>query len=432
MRRVSDEGAYADRAFSAEADRAGLEGRDRAFAQRLAYGAVQSRATLDYLLTALSSRPAAAIDPPLRDALHAGLYQLLFMDGVPDHAAVEQTVELAKDERGGGHRFANAVMRRAAREAADLLALLTDDTPAETAIRHSHPEWIVRMWWDLLGREETLALVERDNVPAENAVRANELRVTAGELAEALGETGVRTRPAGGLPEGLVLEDSLDVRNSAQFRAGLLMPQSRGSMLVSRLLAPGPGDTVLDLCAAPGAKTTHIAALVRGEGKIVAVERNAQRAQQLRRNCERMGASVVDVIQADAAVDPPPGEFDRVLVDAPCSSLGTLQSRPDARWRRGPETIAELAFAQAALLRSGAAHVRPGGTLVYSTCTICPQENEQVVDAFIAEQGDFAADDLSAEQPELAHPHEPRYLQILPHRHRTDGFFIARLARAGA
>src|SRR5687767_14327719 len=173
LQRTFQEGASADRAFRAEATRAGLDGRDRAFAQRLAYGAIQNRATLDYVATSLSARAAEAIDPPIMNALRLGIYQLALMDGVPDHAAVGETVDLAKRYGRGGHRFVNAVMRRAAREAGDLIAELTDDTPAEAAVRHSHPEWLVRMWWDALGAEQTVALLERDNGPAENALRIN-------------------------------------------------------------------------------------------------------------------------------------------------------------------------------------------------------------------------------------------------------------------
>src|SRR5688500_14400713 len=250
LQRTFGESAYADRAFRAEAERAGLDPRDRAFAQRLAYGAIQNRATLDYVITSLSSRPPGAIEAPLLNALRLGIYQVALMDGVADHAAVGETVELAKENGHGGHRFVNAVMRRAAREAGDLIAELTDDTPAEAAVRHSHPEWIVRMWWDALGQEQTVALLERDNGPAENSLRANELLVTAGEVAEELAEQGVETRPATDLPEGLVLTGQFDVHGSKLFRAGAVMPQSRASMLVARALGPQAGDRVLDMCAA--------------------------------------------------------------------------------------------------------------------------------------------------------------------------------------
>jgi 16S rRNA (cytosine967-C5)-methyltransferase len=431
LRRVSEDGAFADRAFTAEAERYELSARDRAFAQQLVYGTVQRRATLDYVLTALSARPVEALDPPLLDTLRLGLFQLLYLGSVPDHAAVEQTVELAKLERGGGHRFANAVMRRATREAQGLVAELTGDSPADAAVLHSHPEWLVRLWWDALGRVDTLKLLERDNETPESAVRANELVITRDELQEVLLELEVQSRPADGLPEGLVLDTPFDVHGSLLFEAGALTPQSRASMLVARVLAPRPGETVLDLCAAPGAKSTHIAALMRGRGRLVAVERNPGRCDALQANCRRMGAHWVDVRCEDAAkfVGDHEGGYDRVLLDPPCSDLGTLQSRPDARWRKQPDQMRDLSRTQEELLGSAAAHVRPGGTLVYSTCTISPSENEDQVHNFLAKHPEFEADDLTVELPEFRHPRTPRFLQLLPHVHGTDGFFIARLRR---
>ena len=433
VRRVFDDSAYADRAFAAEADRAGLDSRDRAFAQHLAYGTVQRRDELDYVLGALTDRPLGTLDAPLRDALRMGVHQLLHMDSVPDHAAVEQTVELAKVDRGGGARLANAVMRRASREARDLVGQLTPDTPGDAAVLHSHPEWIVRLWWEVLGPDATLELLAADNRPAETAVRVNEIVASVEEVRAALGEEGVGIRPAPGLPEGLLLDDGYDVARSPLFRRGALTPQSRASMLVGRLLAPQPGEQVLDMCAAPGAKTTHIAAMMRGEGTLVALERHAGRARELEKNLARMRADWVRVVRADATdAGDHGGPFDRVLVDAPCSGLGTLRGRPDSRWRRNPEQVTELARSQSALLDAAAPRVRPGGTLVYSTCTISPEENEQQVERFLARHQDFAPDDLGAELPALRHESDPRSLLLLPHRDGTDGFFISRMTRAAA
>jgi 16S rRNA (cytosine967-C5)-methyltransferase len=414
LQRTFGEDAYADRVFRAEADRVGLDARDRAFAQRLAYGAIQNKATLDYVVTALSSRPAETIELPLLNALRLGVYQVALLDGVPDHAAVGQTVELAKDNGHGGHRLVNAVMRRATREAGDLIAQLSDYSPAEAAVRHSHPDWVVRTWWDALGPEETVALLERDNAPAESAIRVNELLVTTAEVSEELATHGVESQVAEGLPEGLVLTGQYDVHGSRLFREGAVMPQSRASMLVARTLDPQRGDRILDMCAAPGAKATHLAALMRNEGEVVAVERHGGRAKALAENCERLGATCISVREADALdVD---GEFDRVLLDAPCSDLGTLQSRPDLRWKKDENTVARLVPEQERLLDVAAERVRPGGALVYSTCTISPDENERQADRFLERHADFQDEDR---------------IQLMPHRHGTDGFFIARMSRSG-
>jgi 16S rRNA (cytosine967-C5)-methyltransferase len=226
----------------------------------------------------------------------------------------------------------------------------------------------------------------------------------------------VPVRPAPDLPEGLVLCGPFDVEGSEEWRAGAVMPQSRGSMAVARELAPQAGERVLDLCAAPGAKTTHIAALLGDRGEVVAVERHGGRAAALERTCARMHVGCVRVEVADAAAWKASQPFDRVLVDPPCSGLGTLQSRPDIRWRGSPAQIAELAEVQRRILDAGAAATAPGGVLVYSVCTISRAEGDELIDAFLAGNHEFA---------------EEHRIQLLPHRDGTDGFFIARLRRDG-
>jgi 16S rRNA (cytosine967-C5)-methyltransferase len=282
------------------------------------------------------------------------------------------------------------------------------------------------MWWEELGPEWATGLLRRVNEPAESALRVNTLASDRETVVAAL---PVAAHAAANLPEGLVLEGRFDAHGSELFRQGAITPQSRASMLVARVLDPRPGERVLDLCAAPGAKTTHLAALMGGRGEIVAVERHAGRAAALRKTCQRMRAGVVRVEVADAARRRS-GEFDRVLVDPPCSGLGTLQSRPDLRWRASPGSIDELATLQGRILAAAGAATAAGGTLVYSVCTISAAEGEEVVARFTSEHPEFVVEDLQASFPEWRHPRAGSYLQLLPSRDGTDGFFIARLRRA--
>jgi 16S rRNA (cytosine967-C5)-methyltransferase len=411
LRRVFEDGAYADRALRGEAKE--LDARDRALAMRLVYGAVQRKGTLDFLIERLAERPVARLDARLLAALRLGLYELLYLGGAPDHAVVADGVELAKGGARGGHGLVNAVLRRGAREGGGLLAELGDETPAQAAVKHSHPEWIARLWWDQLGASDARALMAYDNEPGELALRANTLLTDAATLA---GELPVPTHTDPDLPEALVLEGPFDAHDSPAWRAGAFLAQSRGAMRVARVLDPRPGERVLDLCAAPGGKSTHLAALMGGEGEVVAVERYARRAGMLARTAQRLHATNVRVEVADAAVERPEGAaFDRVLADPPCSGLGTLQARADLRWRVEPEHVREMTHTQAAILAAGAAAVRPGGVLVYSTCTISATENESQIAAFLDTHRDFSSDEL---------------MTTLPHRDHTAGFFIARLHRS--
>jgi 16S rRNA (cytosine967-C5)-methyltransferase len=430
LRRVFERGAYADRAFLAEAG--SLDPRDRALAMRLTYGAVQRAGTLDHLIVRLSERSVDALDAPLLAALRLGLYELLYGGGAPDYAVVSDAVELAKAHSRHGHGLVNAVLRRAIREGPDaLLATLSEATPEDAAVKHSHPEWIARLWWEQLGADQARALMACDNEPLEVALRANTLLTDAPTLAGQLPVSG-HLDPA--IPEAVVLGEPFDAHGSPLWQQGAFHPQSRAAMLAAHALAPCPDERVLDLCAAPGGKSTHIAALMRGRGEVLAVERNQRRAGDLARTAQRLHAANVRVELADAEHWSGPsghGEraaFDRVLVDPPCSGLGTLQARADLRWRVTPDSIEELSHVQARILACGARAVRPGGVLVYSTCTISPTENERLIAAFLDSHRDFTLDGPGTLGPHGLDGRGP--LLTLPHRDHTAGFFIARLRRS--
>jgi 16S rRNA (cytosine967-C5)-methyltransferase len=432
LRAVAERGAYADEALQAHAR--ALDARDRALAMRLAYGAVQRQATLDLEIGRLSDRPPERLDAPLLAALRLGLYELLYMDMAPDYAVVADAVALAKEGARAGHGLVNAVLRRAIREDAGArLRALPDGTPEEAALKHSHPAWIARLWWQQLGADAARALMAADNEPGELALRANTLVTDAAALADALPVPSHRD-PA--IPEALVLEGPFAAHSSPLWRDGAFIAQSRAAMLVGHALAPRPGERVLDLCAAPGGKASHLAALMEASGEVVAVERDRRRAGVLARTVERLRAANVRVEVADAERPLPSGApFDRVLVDPPCSGLGTLQARPDLRWRVTAEKLPEMARAQAAILAAGAGALRPGGVLVYSTCTISSTENERLIAAFLDSNRDFRIEQPAARLSERATsggpsgPQREGFLLTLPHRDHTAGFFIARLRR---
>ncbi|HSB39477.1 MAG TPA: transcription antitermination factor NusB [Gaiellaceae bacterium] len=400
--RVFEDDAYADRALRAAAW--GLDARERALAQRLAYGAVQRMRTLDHGIERLGKRPVAKLDPPVRAALRLGAYQLAFTE-VAAHAAVNESVELVRAaglERAV--KFANAVLRRLALGLRELVESLPQGTPHEAALRHSYPDWVAEVWWRDLGRDEALALMRAQNEPPETVVRVNALRrgPVAGE-------------PDAEIPGALRVErvDECDLA------AGLVWPQSRGSQLAGLAVGARDGERILDLCAAPGGKTTQLS---EQAAEVVAVEKHEGRARELEGNCRRLGAKNVRVLHADALELPDGlGVFDRVLVDAPCSGLGVLANRPDLRWRARP-----LPDLQRGLLRAAAERVRPGGTITYAVCTINAGENEAVVDT-----SGLEPEPLGQEWPQFAHRRRPEFLLTLPHRDRTSGFFVARLRRSG-
>ena len=392
MLRVFEEGAYADRAFTAAAAR--LDARDLALAQELAYGTVRRMRTLDHAIEALGRRPLRKLDPPVRASLRLGAYQLGFTS-IAQHAAVNEAVELVRAARlERAVAFTNAVMRRLAGGLRDLLDELPEGGPEEAALKHSYPDWVTSVFWRDWGRDEALALMRAQNEPPETVVR-----LVRGEID---GE------PAG-LP-GAYRVARVDEQALAE---GRLWPQSLGSQLAGLAVGSREGERTLDLCAAPGGKATQLA------GEVAAVELHEGRARELEANARRLGAANVRVVHADALALPPELDgFDRALVDAPCSGLGVLAARPDLRWRARP-----LPDLQLGLLRAASERTKPGGVIVYAVCTLNADENEAVID----ESGMEVDATLADEWPEYRHPKRAEFLLTMPHRHRTSGFFVARL-----
>jgi len=403
VRRVFEDEAYADRALRTAA--AGLDERDRALARQLAYGTVQRARTLDHAIETVGRRPVRRLDAPVRAALRLGAFQLAYLDGVPRYAAVNESVELVRRARlERAVSFTNAVLRRLADEGRAHVESLPDASWQEAALRHSYPDWIAETWWRDLGADEARALMRAQNEAAPVVVR-----LVRGEI--------------DGVPEpevpGAWRVERVDQTAVGE---GRIWPQSAGSQLAGLAVGSVDGERILDLCAAPGGKTT----MLRGE--VVAVEVNEARARELEENAARVGAGNVTVVNADGRELPAElTGFDRALVDAPCSGLGVLASRPDLRWRAQP--LPEL---QLELLLAAAERVRDGGTVTYSVCTVNADEAESVVDAAVAGGGLAVDATLADEWPRFRHVRRPEFLQTLPHIHETSGFFVARLHRIGA
>lgn len=435
--RTVDDRAWADRVFDIESGRADLDPRERSFAQHLSFGTVRHLRTLDHVVCAAANRPATKIDAAVMHALRLGTFQLLFSDGVPARAAIDQSVEQVRSvagERAVG--FANGVLRTVQRTGMAVLERLDPSDPSDLGVLLSYPDWIIGAMGDAHGDDGIAALAaqNRSDGVGSGSIRINTLHADAARADAIAASLGVELAH---VPDPFTIAVG-DARVSQGSTAalqplvdgGLLMAQSLASMLVVVALAPKPGERILDMCAAPGSKTTQIAAAMGNDGSIVACELHEHRARSLQERLDRAGVTCARVVVGDATtVDLPADGFDRVLVDAPCSGLGVLSRHPDARWRDRAERPNELPALQGRLLQRAATLVRPGGVVVYSTCTLLPPENEGVVDRAVREFG-LMPDPLPGTLPRrLRIPGSHHMARTLPQRDGTDGFFIARLRR---
>lgn len=402
-------------------DKAGLSSVDRGLVEELCFGVVRWESALDWLIGRLTEGRRQR--PWMHLLLRLGLYQVLWLDRIPDHAAVHETVAVAKQlglqaEAG----FLNAVLRRAVRERAGLRQALAELKQQQPALAYSHPDWLCARWQQRFGPAVLRQLLEWNNRPPPNYARLNTLRTDAATLAAVWRKEKVRARPCSfpWLPDGLVfeLQKYPPLATLPSFQQGFFYVQDPSTLLAALELAPQPGERVLDLCAAPGGKATFLAQLMRNQGRIEARDIHAGRLKLLRDNCQRLGASCVEpvLVSAQSTQAAPQPTFDRVLVDAPCSNTGVLRRRVDLRWRLQPAELNRLQQLQLALLRQAATELKPGGVLVYSTCSLEPEENQQVVEAFLGEHPGWQLE---------------KETELLPFTHQVDGAYVARLRAPG-
>ena len=428
LQKVHVEGAYANVVLVETLREVQLSERDRRFLTELVYGVTKAGASLDYMIGRYVADLRKA-QPAIRELLRLGFYQIFCMDRVPPSAACNTAVELAKKHgRRGAESFVNGVLRAALREPER--AAFPDGRDARSlALRTWHPQWMVERWIRTYGYERTEELCRCNNTSAPLSMRVNTLRTNRDALMEQLAAAGAQVRASAWVPDGIVLDAHGALDELAALREGLAQVQDESSMLVAHILGAEPGMTVIDACAAPGGKTTHIAQRMENRGRILAFDIYEEKIRRIERNAKRLGISIIEAHLSDAceigAVYA--GQADRVLVDAPCSGLGVLRRKPDARWKKSARDAKTLPLLQHAILESAAQTVKKGGVLVYSTCTMEECENAAVVNAFLETHTDFALEETGRFLP--VQKTAERMVQIMPEADGPDGFFIARMRR---
>jgi len=429
LQAVHEQGAYANVALVQELRKNRLPDVDRRFVTELVYGAVKAGDTLDWILCRYASRPLKKIPSMVREILRLGIYQIFFMDKVPPSAACNESVELAKKySHGGTAKFVNAVLRTAAREP-QRAEFPEGRDGACLALSSCHPLWLVKRWIHAFGYEEAKALCAFDNSQPPLSLRANTLKTSRDGLMEKLRAEGVEVLPSSWAPEGVLCRSHGSLDDLAALRQGFCQAQDESSMLVAHVLAPRPGEFIIDACSAPGGKAAHMAAIMENRGRILACDIYGHKLRRIEENASRLGIRILGTRLMDARElgNEYAGKADRVLVDAPCSGLGVLRRRPDARWRKEPGLLEELPILQLAILEGAAEALKPGGVLVYSTCTIGAEENQQVVERFLETHREFRLENAGALLPAGKRPE--KMLQLYPQRDGTDGFFIACMSR---
>jgi 16S rRNA (cytosine967-C5)-methyltransferase len=450
LRDIHKQSAFTDIALDRVLRNTSLNSADRRLATELVYGTVRRQRTLDAIIDQLGKKKAHQQPPEFRTILHIGLYQLRYQQRIPASAAVNTTVELAKANGFKGLAgVANGLLRQYERLAKPIAisdaSIATEQQypqlndplqlPAEPVSRlgvlHSFPDWIIKMWVEQLGIEEAEQLCAWFNQTPTIDLRVNPLQVSREEVETAMQSVEINIQRVPQLPQALrVIGGTGTIQQLPGFNQGWWTVQDSSAQLVSYLLNPQPNEVIIDACAAPGGKTTHIAELMGDIGTIWACDTKASRLKKVQENAQRLKLQSIQVWVGDSRnFSQFSHNSDRVLLDAPCSGLGTLHRRPDIRWRVTPETVKELSVLQGELLEQAATWVKPDGVLVYATCTLHPQENEQVIQAFLARHSDWHIEPPSPDSPLGVFSSPQGWIKVWPHRHQMDGFFMVRLKR---
>ncbi|SFL87337.1 16S rRNA (cytosine(967)-C(5))-methyltransferase RsmB [Pelosinus propionicus] len=428
---VTSNHAYANIALVRELNRHKISDQDRRFITELVYGTIKAGETLDWMIGHYVTRSLNKVAPVILNILRMGMYQIFFLSKVPVSAACNQAVELTKKYgHTGTVKFVNAVLRNAGRGPEKVIYPDREkDIVKFLALKYFHPQWMVGRWVKRLGADAAEELCQINNVTPALSLRTNTLKNTREELLDVLNQEGVSAEASVWTPEGIVCHSYPALSTLKSLRDGLFQIQDESSMLVAHVLAPKPGEFIIDACGAPGGKSTHIATLMENKGRVLSTDVYEHKLVLTKENAQRLGLTIIDVQSLDATTlgDHYTRQADKVLVDAPCSGLGVLRRKADSRWRKTEDMFKELPILQMAILKSAAECVKLGGTLVYSTCTTEPEENQEVVDNFLKENPDFALQHAGEMFPVTENKAE--MVQLWPHIDHVDGFFISRLVR---
>lgn len=430
LKRIEETNAYADITIDNELSRSNLSSLDKAFVNEIVNGTIRWRGHLDWLIRQFYQGEINKCPTLIKYILQVSLYQLIYLDKVPAYAAINEGVALAK--QFAGNYWAgkvNAILRTFLRKKDHInYPAIDTDVAGYVAIKYSHPRWIVERWIDRYGIEETQRLCEANNKTPDFSIRVNQLKVTQRNIQHILKQFGIDTIPSVYLVEFLKTSHLPELTNFEPFQKGLFSIQDESAGLVAHLIDPKPGEIIIDLCAAPGGKTTHLAEICQNQCRILAVDKNFNRLLLLRQNIRRLNLSNIYLLNANAT-QLAGINVDKVLIDAPCSGLGVLAKRSDLRWKRTAEQIEQMARLQRQMLNNAATLVKKGGVLVYSTCTIEPDENEDIVNHFLADHHNFTIDNPANFLNEKL-TFNNKYVYTFPHIHNTDGSFSVRLVKS--
>ncbi len=394
----------------------------------LVAGVIKNKLKLDFFISKLSSKKIDKLSYPVKNILRLAIYELEYTTA-PHYAIIDSYVNLVKKYEKKAAGFVNAILRNFIRQKDNINFPSLEDNPVQNiSINYSHSEWMVTKWIKTYGIEDTISICEYNNSIPSITIRVNTLKITPQELTTIFDEQNIEYSKSEFLDECLNIKHKGNITQLPGFKEGYWIVQGESSCIVSKVLSPKEDSKILDLCAAPGGKTTHLASLINNKGSIKAVDINKSRIKRIKENCERLGVNCVDVEVADGAKYQTDEKFDYILIDAPCSNTGVFSKRLDAKWNKSQQDIKNLSELQFKILDHAKNLLSPNGVLVYSTCSIEPEENIEVVEKFIANNPDFIIDNINSYLPDKLKSKE-KYLQILPSRYNIDGFFICRIKR---